>query len=137
MKKFILLFLTTICLSFNVFAQSNCLTFLGIPIDGTKAEMISKLEAKGYEYNSYADCLVGEFNGKDAIIYVNTIHNKVWRIIVVDKTYINETDIKYDIMVKEKGTTRKSVADTDKCEELKKEIEGLKMLYTAYSDGIL
>ena len=50
---------------------------------------------------------------------------------------INETDIKYDIMVKEKGTTRKSVADTDKGEELKREIEGLKMLYNAYTDGIL
>lgn len=94
MKKFILLFLTTICLTFNSFAQTPCMTFLGIPIDGTKREMISKLEAKGYDYDSYADCLIGEFNGKDAIIYLNTIHNKVWRIIVVDKTYINETDIK-------------------------------------------
>ena len=49
----------------------------------------------------------------------------------------NETDIKYEIMVKEKGATRKSVADTDKGEELKREIEDLKMLYTAYVDGIL
>lgn len=50
---------------------------------------------------------------------------------------INEIDIKYDIMVKEKGTTRKRVADTDKGEELKKEIQDLKMLYNAYMDGII
>ena len=50
---------------------------------------------------------------------------------------INETDIKYDIMVKPEESTRKSVADTDKGKELKKEIEGLKMLHTAYIDGIL
>lgn len=50
---------------------------------------------------------------------------------------INETDIKYDIMVKPEESTRKSVADTDKGKELKKEIEGLKMLHAAYIDGIL
>ena len=50
---------------------------------------------------------------------------------------INEKDIKYDIMVKPDVSTRKIVADTDIGTELKKEIEGLKMLYTAYMDGIL
>jgi len=50
---------------------------------------------------------------------------------------INEKDIKYDIMVKPDVSTRKRVSDTDIGRELKKEIEGLKMLYTAYMDGIL
>ena len=50
---------------------------------------------------------------------------------------INETDIKYDIMVKQKEGNRKRVADTDIGKELKKEIEGLKMLYSAYIDGVL
>lgn len=94
MKKFILLFLTTICLTFSSFAQTPCITFLGIPVDGTKREMISKLEAKGFEYDSYNDCLTGEFNGAASIIYVNTINNKVWRIIVVDESYLDETNIK-------------------------------------------
>ena len=50
---------------------------------------------------------------------------------------INETDIKYDIMVKQKEGNRKRVADTDIGKELKKEREGLKMLYSAYIDGVL
>ena len=50
---------------------------------------------------------------------------------------INEKDIKYDIMVKPNVSTRKRVADTDIGKDLQNEIEGLKMLYTAYIDGIL
>lgn len=94
MKKFILLVLMTICLTFSSFAQTPCITFLGIPVDGTKREMISKLEAKGYEYDSYNDCLVGEFNGVDVLIFVQTINNKVWRIAVLDKLNVDEADIK-------------------------------------------
>jgi len=40
-------------------------------------------------------------------------------------------------MVKPNVSTRKRVADTDIGTKLKKEIEDLKMLYTAYMDGIL
>lgn len=82
-----------ISLTINVYAQ-NTIKFLGIPIDGTKREMISKLEAKGYEYDSYNDFLVGEFNGTDVQITVQTINNRVWRIAVVDESYTNETNIK-------------------------------------------
>jgi hypothetical protein len=92
MKKFMLLGLF-ISLTINVYAQ-NTIKFLGIPIDGTKREMISKLEAKGYEYDSYNDCLAGEFNGTDVQISVQTINNRVWRIAVIDKSYTNETNIK-------------------------------------------
>lgn len=94
MKKFILLFLTTVCLTFNTFAQSNCITFLGIPVDGTKREMISKIEAKGFEYNPNNDCLVGEFNGVNVLIVVQTVNNKVWRIGIVDELVTDETNIK-------------------------------------------
>lgn len=94
MKKFILLFLTTICLTFSSFAQTPCITFLGIPVDGTKREMISKLEAKGYEYNPYTDYLVGEFNGADVEINVQTVNNRVWRIAILDKSYTSESNIK-------------------------------------------
>lgn len=94
MKKFILLVLTTICLTFSSFAQTPCITFLGIPIDGTKREMISKLEAKGYEYDSNNDCLFGEFNGTDVQIFIQTINNKVWRICAIDELCTDETDIK-------------------------------------------
>lgn len=48
-----------------------------------------------------------------------------------------EIDIKYDIMVNEKETKRKSVSDTDIGKKLKAEIDDLKMLLTAYREGII
>ena len=92
MKK-LLLFILFVSIAMGTNAQNN-IQFLGIPVDGTKREMISKLEAKGYEYDSYNDCLVGEFNGTDVQISVQTINNRVWRIAVIDKSYRNETNIK-------------------------------------------
>ena len=80
--------------STTVFAQKEVTKFLGIPIDGYKSEMIQKLKAKGYKYNSTADCLEGEFNGRNVIIGVVTNNNKVYRIAVFDKDYSNETDIR-------------------------------------------
>jgi len=45
--------------------------FLGIPVDGTKAEMISKLKDKGFnEAIGLDDVLEGEFNGKDVYVTV-------------------------------------------------------------------
>lgn len=92
MKKLMLLGLFS-CITISVHAQ-NTITFLGIPIDGTKREMITKLEAKGYEYNSYEDYLTGEFNGVDVQITVQTVNNRVWRIAVLDESYTNESNIK-------------------------------------------
>lgn len=37
-----------------LYAQDRVVTrFLGIPVDGTKAEMIQKLKAKGFTSNAY------------------------------------------------------------------------------------
>ena len=60
MKRYILV-LALALTSISAFSQ-NTIKFLGIPIEGTKKEMIAKLQAKGYEYNSYSDELRGEFN---------------------------------------------------------------------------
>lgn len=81
-------------MSTTVYAQKEVTKFLGIPVDGYKSEMIQKLKAKGYKYNSTTDCLEGEFNGRDVEICVVTNNNKVYRIAVFDKNYSNETDIK-------------------------------------------
>ena len=35
-----------------LYAQKDVTQFLGIPVDGSKSEMIQKLKAKGYRYNS-------------------------------------------------------------------------------------
>lgn len=104
MKKILCVFL--LCTIAIIGYAQNTIKFLGIPIDGTKTEMISKLEAKGYEYNSYADVLTGEFNGRDVIISVQTVNNKVWRIAVGEKDKVDEANAKirynnlYDQFVK-------------------------------------
>lgn len=80
-------------ISFNALSQ-NVIKFLGIPIEGTKKEMISQLEAKGYEYNAYKDALMGEFNGTNVVLQVQTVNNRVWRIAILDATSTDESNIK-------------------------------------------
>jgi len=46
-----------------------------------------------------------------------------------------EIDIKYDIMVNEKETERKSVADTDVGKQIQEEIDDLQLLLQAYREG--
>lgn len=75
-------------------AQKDVTKFLGIPVDGTKAEMIQKLKAKGFQYNSSQDYLTGEFNGQDVQVSVVTNNNKVYRIMVSDIVGLNEADIR-------------------------------------------
>lgn len=96
MKKILTLavvLMTTIAL----FAQEkkDVTKFLGIPVDGYKSEMISKLKAKGFTSTSRdKNILEGEFNGKDVELHVVTNNNKVYRIAVVDKNYVSETSIR-------------------------------------------
>lgn len=75
-------------------AQKDVTKFLGIPVDGSKSEIIQKLKAKGYKYNVTHDWLEGEFNGSDVIISIHTYNNKVWRIVVTDFDNDDETNIK-------------------------------------------
>ena len=92
MKKLSLM-IVALLLSAIVFAQPKSVTkFLGIPVDGSKAEMIQKLKDKGYTYNSKFDCLEGEFNGRDVQISVVTNNNKVYRIMVKDATSSSDGD---------------------------------------------
>lgn len=57
--------------------------FLGIPVDGTKAEMISALKAKGFKYEETYDWLKGQFNGKDVTVLIRTNRD------VVDRVYVD------------------------------------------------
>lgn len=93
MKKLILFIL--LCFNFVVLlAQQDVTTFLGIPVDGTKPEMIAKLKEKGFVYSANSDFLQGEFNGEEVEIGVVTNNNKVWRIAVFDKINRSEQQIK-------------------------------------------
>lgn len=76
------------------YAQDDVTKFLGIPVDGYKPEMIKKLEEKGFAYDKTNDLLEGEFNGENVYITVSTNNNKVWRILIIDKTTRGETAIK-------------------------------------------
>ena len=87
-------FLLGLFLSISLFAQGDVTKFLGIPIDGYKSEMRRKLEAKGFVWNSYKECLEGEFNGADVEVHIVTNNNKVYRIMVQDAIYRSEYQIK-------------------------------------------
>lgn len=94
MKK-ILLIIAVIITSVTLNAQNKNVTkFLGIPVDGTKAEMMQKLKAKGFVSSPYDnDALEGEFNGKNVNIRVVTNNNKVYRVAVFDADEVGEADI--------------------------------------------
>jgi hypothetical protein len=82
--------------SMTLFAQNDVTKFLGIPIDGSKPDMIRKLKEKGFISSVYKNevYLEGEFNGHDVRVFVETNNNKVYRIMVADKNGTNETDIR-------------------------------------------
>ena len=72
-------------MSMIAFGQQEVTKFLGIPVDGSKKEMIRKLKEKGFEQDPLTDnMLTGEFNGTNVNVYVVTNNNKVWRIMVCD-----------------------------------------------------
>ena len=93
MKK-ILSVLMLLLLSISIYAQQNVTKFLGIPVDGSKTAMIQKLKAKGFTYNTTTDFLEGVFNGEKVYIHIQTNKNKVWRIVVWNKTGRDEGQIK-------------------------------------------
>ena len=80
--------------SLFIYAQQDVTKFLGIPVDGSKSEMIQKLKAKGYTSSPLdKDVLVGEFNGADVNIHVVTNNNNVYRIMICDVNNIDERAI--------------------------------------------
>lgn len=92
MKKGLWLILMLVTMAAS--AQKDVTKFLGIPVDGSKAEMKRKLIDKGFTYNSQYDYFAGEFNGRDSHVYIATNNNKVWRIMVCDANSCDETNIK-------------------------------------------
>ncbi len=72
--------------------QKDVTKFLGIPVDGTKAEMIQKLKEKGFSEDPQLEgALLGEFNGSNVRVSVQTNKNKVCRINVWDLGGLSET----------------------------------------------
>ena len=88
MKRIALLFCMLV-LSVALYAQQEVTKFMGIPVDGTKSEMITKLKAKGFTWYPAKDYLTGLFNGRDVTLYIYVNGNKVWRVAVL---YADEMD---------------------------------------------
>lgn len=83
-------------LALTAFAQKDVTKFLGIPVDGTKAQMIAKLKAKGFTTSTKPykkGALTGTFNGRKVDLYVVTNNNKVYRIMVADQNEVDEPEI--------------------------------------------
>lgn len=119
MKKLSSILFVLFAFATELFAQDSAAItkFLGIPIDGTKYEMVQKLKAKGFtnaDTYSTAD-LVGEFNGHDVELSVVTNNNKVYRIAVIDKYYSSEADIKirFNTLCRQFGNNSKYYAPVD------------------------
>ncbi len=76
-------------------AQREVTKFLGIPVDGSKTQMIQKLKAKGFrpDPKKIRD-LVGDFNGREVYVSIVTHKNKVWRIALEDVVTSSESQIR-------------------------------------------
>lgn len=96
MKRLLFIVLAMIATITSFAQQKDVTRFLGIPVDGTKTEMKQKLIAKGFVPKKIGDFerLEGEFNGHDVNVYIATNNNKVYRIMLVDKNYVDEAQIK-------------------------------------------
>ena len=92
MRKCLLLVL--VMFSSFLYGQKDVTKFLGIPVDGSRSEMIRKLKAKGFKYDATFDWLEGQFNGREVSVHVVANRNKVWRVMVSDMYASSETDIK-------------------------------------------
>lgn len=95
MKKIIITVIASVFVLVS-YAQKDVTTFLGIPVDGYRAEMRQKLIAKGYTPNKAngQEYFEGEFNGQDVNIFIGTNNNKVYRLMICDANYTNEANIK-------------------------------------------
>lgn len=95
--------------SFSCYAQYET-RFLGIPITGSKVDMINKIAQKGFSKTSYNGFdLEGEFNGTQVGISVVTNNNKVYRVCLQDLNYRDERDvqIRYNNLCKQFKENRK------------------------------
>lgn len=97
MKRLIIIILALFAgIAISAQTNSNVLKFMGIPVDGSKTEVIQKLKEKGFKYDSINDCLTGQFNGMDSRIFISTNKNKVDRIVVFGPTTLSTASIRIE-----------------------------------------
>ena len=95
MKRLLSFIIGILIMCSTVFGQSeSTLKFLGIPVDGSKSEMVEVLKSKGFEYDSESDFLIGDFNGKKSEIGIVENHDKVYRVVVFDANTYDAGEIR-------------------------------------------
>ena len=95
MKKLLSFIIGILIMCSTVFGQSeSTLKFLGIPVDGSKSEMVKALKAKGFEYDPESGFLIGDFNGKKSQIAIAENHGKVYRVVIFNADTYDEGQIK-------------------------------------------
>ena len=95
MKRLLSFVIGILIMCSTVFGQSEgTLKFLGIPVDGSKSEMVAALKSKGFRYDSNSGFLVGDFNGMESHIGIVENHGKVYRVVVFDANTCDAGQIK-------------------------------------------
>ncbi len=93
--KLIFSIITVLLISISVYAQTDVTKFLGIPVDGSKKEMVKALKKKGFKKsNTDKDALQGIFNGSTVNVYVLETNGKVSRIVVLPLYGSSESDVR-------------------------------------------
>ncbi len=97
-------------------AQRDITTFLGIPVDGYLKEMRENLMNKGFAPVPGEEFLVGEYNGEDVHVYIDTYNNKVYRIALVDADSQDPEGIKsrFNKLVQQFDSNDRYVGDKDR-----------------------
>ena len=116
MKSFFIFIVLTLILANVSYAQNDVTTFMGIPVDGAKDEMINQLLKKGFKYDESQDNwtrLTGFFNGVNSNIYITTNKNIVDRISVCDKNTYSKSQIiiRFNKLVKQFANNENYISD--------------------------
>ena len=83
--KKLLISLSIALLSILSFAQTpGTIKFLGVPVDGSKTEVIRQLRGKGFTYNASDGVLTGKFNGIVSNVLISENYGRVDRIFIAD-----------------------------------------------------
>ena len=102
MTKNLIIALFTLISTISSAKNNNALKFLGIPIDGSEAQLIAQLKSKGFEKEYQMDDYVtGMFNGEEVSIFLSTNHGLVDRVKVVYPycSERNDVRVKYNLLL--------------------------------------
>ena len=116
MKRFFIFIALALALVKISYAQNDVTKFMGIPVDGSKAEVVRQLMEKGFEYDDSQDNwtrLTGFFNSVNSHIYVSTNKNLVDRIYVCDKNTCSESEIiiRFNKLVRQFANNENYISD--------------------------